>query len=154
MNPYKYLQKDSLNLVQLGEKYLSSFPVLGYYCILYVAKKLNAEGKELKSKGAPNPNIDLDLNLLVTKLEGIKNSQGPFKNENNESQNQIQNYLDNFLLQTDNEYMNCNFTQGTIQNFMLYLTLLEVVNVFGEMSEDNVAKSSIFLINGKESTQS
>lgn len=141
-NQFKYLQKDSLNLVNLGERYLSAFPALGYYCLLYVAKKLNNEGKAKQAAGQQNPGIDSDLNLLVSRLEQVKTAKGPFNNANDEMKLQIQMFLDEMLINTDTSYLNGMFTQETIQNFMLYTALLEVMNVFGELSEDNLSKSS------------
>lgn len=140
-SPYQSLKNDSLQLLAFSDSLFSVNPAVAYYCMLYVARKANDEGKAIKEKGGNNPGIDHDLNILVTKLEQMKNAAGPFNKTNDEMK--VQMFLDDLLITADTEYMNSNFSQATIQSFMKYVAILEIMNIFGPFSEDNTGKSSI-----------
>ncbi|KAJ8275168.1 hypothetical protein COCON_G00097930 [Conger conger] len=108
-------------------------PVVAYYCRLYAMQT----GMKLDSK---SPECRKFLVNLMDQLETMKKELG-----DNESISQeivgnahIENYALKMFLYADNEDRSGRFHKNMIKSFYTASLLLDVLCVFGEMSEENV----------------
>lgn len=108
-------------------------PVVAYYCRLYAMQT----GMKLDSK---SPECRKFLVKLMDQLESMKKELS-----NNESITQeivgnahIENYALKMFLYADNEDRSGRFHKNMIKSFYTASLLIDVLTVFGELSEENV----------------
>ncbi|KAM4521923.1 vacuolar protein sorting-associated protein VTA1 homolog [Odontesthes bonariensis] len=108
-------------------------PVVAYYCRLYAMQT----GMKLDSK---TPECRKFLVKLMDQLESMKKGLG-----DNESIGQevvgnahIENYALKMFLYADNEDRSGRFHKNMIKSFYTASLLMDVLSVFGELSEENI----------------
>ncbi|TNM94550.1 hypothetical protein fugu_017309 [Takifugu bimaculatus] len=108
-------------------------PVVAYYCRLYAMQA----GMKLDSK---SPECRKFLVKLMDQLESMKKEMS-----DNESITQevvgnahIENYAIKMFLYADNEDRSGHFHKNMIKSFYTASLLMDVLSVFGELSEENI----------------
>ncbi|CAL9692216.1 unnamed protein product [Knipowitschia caucasica] len=108
-------------------------PVVAYYCRLYAMQT----GMKLDSK---TPECRQFLIKLMDQLETMKKD---LKNEDSITQEvvgnaHIENYALKMFLYADNEDRNGRFHKNMIKSFYTASLLIDVLSVFGELTEENI----------------
>ncbi|XP_041108457.1 vacuolar protein sorting-associated protein VTA1 homolog isoform X1 [Polyodon spathula] len=118
--------------LRTGQEHEKRDPVVAYYCRLYAMQT----GMKLDSK---TPECRKFLVKLMDQLETMKKELG-----DNESISQelvghahIENYALKMFLYADNEDRSGRFHKNMIKSFYTASLLLDVLSVFGELSEEN-----------------
>ncbi|XP_041106396.1 vacuolar protein sorting-associated protein VTA1 homolog [Polyodon spathula] len=118
--------------LRTGQEHEKRDPVVAYYCRLYAMQT----GMKLDSK---TPECRKFLVKLMDQLEKMKKELG-----DNESISQelvghahIENYALKMFLYADNEDRSGRFHKNMIKSFYTASLLLDVLSVFGELSEEN-----------------
>ncbi|XP_010749064.1 vacuolar protein sorting-associated protein VTA1 homolog isoform X2 [Larimichthys crocea] len=108
-------------------------PVVAYYCRLYAMQT----GMKLDSK---TPECRKFLVKLMDQLETMKKELGDNDSINQEvvGNAHIENYALKMFLYADNEDRAGRFHKNMIKSFYSASLLLDVLSVFGELSEENI----------------
>ncbi|XP_042359134.1 vacuolar protein sorting-associated protein VTA1 homolog isoform X2 [Plectropomus leopardus] len=108
-------------------------PVVAYYCRLYAMQT----GMKLDSK---SPECRKFLIKLMDQLETMKKELGDNDSISQEvvGNAHIENYALKMFLYADNEDRSGRFHKNMIKSFYTASLLLDVLSVFGELSEENV----------------
>ncbi|XP_029966295.1 vacuolar protein sorting-associated protein VTA1 homolog isoform X1 [Salarias fasciatus] len=108
-------------------------PVVAYYCRLYAMQT----GMKLDSK---TPECRKFLVKLMDQLESMKKELGDNDSINQEvvGNAHIENYALKMFLYADNEDRQGRFHKNMIKSFYTASLLLDVLSVFGELSEENI----------------
>ncbi|XP_033504813.1 vacuolar protein sorting-associated protein VTA1 homolog isoform X2 [Epinephelus lanceolatus] len=108
-------------------------PVVAYYCRLYAMQT----GMKLDSK---TPECRKFLIKLMDQLETMKKELGDNDSINQEvvGNAHIENYALKMFLYADNEDRSGRFHKNMIKSFYTASLLLDVLSVFGELSDENI----------------
>ncbi|CAN9507361.1 unnamed protein product [Ophioblennius macclurei] len=108
-------------------------PVVAYYCRLYAMQT----GMKLDSK---TPECRKFLVKLMDQLESMKKDLGDNDSISQEvvGNAHIENYALKMFLYADNEDRGGRFHKNMIKSFYTASLLLDVLSVFGELSEENI----------------
>ena len=136
----KCISQENKAMINYSNQFLNQIPEMSYYLLLFVARKLQAEGNKNKLEGKDDSLILQDLGKMINQLEQYKNTYGT-KIDKTQSAITIQQYLDLLLEENDLKFNNGQFDQEILQNFFFYSKIVDVMSVFGELSEENINKS-------------
>ncbi|XP_012674579.1 vacuolar protein sorting-associated protein VTA1 homolog isoform X2 [Clupea harengus] len=108
-------------------------PAVAYYCRLYAMQA----GMKLDSK---TPECRKFLVKLMDQLETMKNALGNHESITQEivGHAHIENYALKMFLYADNEDRSGRFHKNMIKSFYTASLLVDVLSVFGELSEENI----------------
>ncbi|KAK5879592.1 hypothetical protein CesoFtcFv8_022693 [Champsocephalus esox] len=119
--------------LRTAQEHESRDPVVAYYCRLYAMQT----GMKLDSK---SPECRKFLIKLMDQLESMKKELGENDSISQEvvGNAHIENYALKMFLYADNEDRSGRFHKNMIKSFYSSSLLLDVLCVFGELSEENV----------------